>query len=55
MIVSVTVAAFAAGASSVPSTSSGDLVPVGVTGANFGVSVCLRYDDISFMLYSSMR
>ena len=50
----MTAEASAAGASSAPSTSSGDLVSVGVTGANVGVSVCLRHDKLSFVVYRSM-
>ena len=48
-------AASATRASLALSTSSGDLVPVGVTGPSVGVSVCLRHDNISFVLYGSIR
>ena len=38
-----------------PPASSSDLVLVGVTGPSVGVSVCLRNDNIGFVLYRSMR
>ena len=55
MIASATAVVSDAGASLDPSTSTGDLVLVGVTGASVGISVCLRHDDISFVLYRSVR
>ena len=54
-IASATAAAFAAGASSAPSAFCGGLVLVCVTGPSTSVGVCLRHDDISFVLYGSMR
>ena len=45
----------AAGASLIPSTSSGDSVGVSITGNIVVVSVCLRHDNISFVLYRSIR
>ena len=54
-ITSATAAASAAGASLALSISSGDLVLVGSTRAIVGVSVCLRHDTISFVVYRYMR
>ena len=54
VIASATTAAFAAGAFMAPANSSDDLVPVGVTSPSSAVSVCLKHDNISFVLYRSM-
>ena len=51
----MTAAASTAKASLTPSASSGVMVTVGVTGPSVSVGVCLRHDDISFVLYESMR
>ena len=51
-----TIPAFAAGAFLAPSASSNALVSFVVTGLSIGVSVsvCLRHDNISFVLYELM-
>ena len=56
-IVSATGAASAAGASLAPSASSGVMAAVGATSpnVNVSVSVCLRHDNITFVLYWYMQ
>ena len=54
MIAFVTAATSAAKASLAQSTSSGDLILVKINGASVDSSICLRHDDISFVLGRSM-
>ena len=54
MVVTAIAAASAARTSLVPSTSSANLVPVDIIGIIVGVSICLRHDNIIFVLYRSM-